>query len=338
MSTIECELFIYEIKKCGLYEKTSEPAKHLDIGSLFKDIKLWAIDSDKPIIETSTFNANTNFHEAYCLGLAEHKGQYLIALWNKVTNSSSGIGVINGSKPAKKTKVTYSKVNIDDIAGYPSFFWILPATNKLVAIRLENPVIGVSQFRAYIKGYLEGFCSHKIKNDNNDIDGYSDISIHENTSNTDDRIVNTNLKPHFSFSAKKIKGQYDLIIQNYSKIIKLVKDVYIYNSLSDNNASWIENIRSFFNDLKPAVKKVVRIQMPISMNQDEVEELITQYEDSSCSEEKDVGFIFSGNSSIKWLSGGHKKEKIQINVNWISEEQPDIDDLLKKLTKHSNLV
>jgi len=339
MPELACELHVFDITRCGLYNSREKEAKHLGVKDLFNEMKVWAIDSGKPLIETSTYSPNKRFLESFCLGVAENKGQYLLMLWNKVPHSKSGVGMVNGSTSPKSAVVSHVKVGKNDIPGYPTFFWILPSSKKIVAIRLENPSFGVGQLREYINGYLKGFCSYRVDRveEGREIEGYSDFPA--KNVNDDRRIINRSLRPHFAISAKKIPGKQREIKNQYAEITKLVKDIFIYNHLSDVNAPKIEKLRSWFNGLSPAKKKKIRIQMPVVMTREDVSDLMKLYADSDHSEEHDVGFVFKGQSGhIEWLSGSSKKEEATINIEWIADNQPNIDKLLKSLQMHEHLI
>ncbi|WP_139044305.1 hypothetical protein [Marinobacterium stanieri] len=335
---IACELFVYDVTRCGLYIGRKPEPTHLPIGPLLKEIKQWAIDSEKPIIETSTYTKNHRTEESYCLDMVSSNGQYLLALWNKVPHSKSGVGMINGSKAASSAKVSHTKIGNGDIPGYPTFFWFLPSSNKMIAIKIESPALGISQLREYIKGYLYSFCSYRVINniDGKITEGFADFP--RPPSGKDERVVNLKLHPSISIVAKSVPGKQDEFLARYDQVTKLVKDIYVYNSLSDNNATMLERVRSFFNDLPASRKKKARVQMPVSLSKTDMQGFIDEYNNNDHSQEHDVGFIFSGSQHIDWLSGSQQKIKELLDIHWIAEGQPDLKKLLESLRKIENLI
>ncbi len=333
---LECDMHVYDIKKCGLYIGRPDAPEHLGTKDLLKALKFWAIDSNKPLVETSTYSADGNYLEAYCLGLSEFKGNYLLALWNKIPSSKSGVGMVNGSSSPKNAKVTQSKKGAADIPGYPTYFWILPGSNKLVALKLTNESFGVTQARAYLTGYLQFFSPHALRKGGK-IKGYTDKPIDKKSD--EEQIVNNNLAARFTLAVTKIPGKYEEIIKNNQQVTKLVKEIDVYDDQNDINARVSEQVRGWFNNLKPADKKKMRVHMPISVTKADIRDLIRKYEDSDQSNEHDIGFVFKGKSShIEWLRGANHREKAKIKVEYLGENQPNLDKLVKELHKHTNLV
>ncbi len=334
-----CELFVYDVPRCGLYIGRQETPKHLSIGQLLKDLKKWAIDSQKPIVETSTYSKNHRFEESYCLDLVSSNGQYLLALWNKVPHSKSGIGMINGAKAASSVTVSHTKVSNGDIPGFPTFFWFFPSSNKMIAIKIDHPALGISQVREYLKGYLQNFCSYRVKRtiDGEEVEGFADFP--KPKKGKDERLINIKLHPHIRIASKSVPGKQDEFLARYHEVNKLVKDIYVFNNLSDSNSSWLEKISSIFNDLPATKKKRARVQMPVSLSQADMQDLIDQYNDSDHSIENDVGFIFKGKAThIEWLSGSQQKIQETLEIEWVAEGQPNLKKMLGKLRQLEYLL
>ncbi len=331
MPKIKCELHVYDLTKIGLYEGYSDEAAHLGGTRIFDEIKGWAYDSGRPVSETCTYVTNGHVHESYCLGAAELKGQYLFTLWNRVPNSKSGVGLINGSTAANKAKISIKKIGRDDIPGYPSYFWVLPRRKKIVAIRIENAHLGINHFRTYVRSFLEGFCSHAVYDDGAVV-GYSDEPLSGDKKKS--RAVNEKLRPFFHFGVHRIEADRERILERAGSITKLVKDIFVYNSLSRKSEQLLEKLRASFHGLDPKEKKKIRISMPVSVNDGDVKELFDEYDSHDGDDEYDVGFVFSGSSHIEWLSGAHYKQKATTDVEWIAPDQPDVEKLLQKLQGH----
>lgn len=335
---IECNLHVYDVTACGLYRgQTSH--QHLHLGALLKELKAWAIDSGKSLVETSTYSDSNYVKTSFCMGVEEFEGQYLVTMWNKVQHLKSGIGLVNGAKSPSDVKVNKTKLNENDIPGFPTYFWILPASNKIIGVQLENPSFGVTQLRSYLLGFLINFTSHSVREpgDLSTVVGYSDTS--KRNVNGGEHLVNVELHPRFSMEVKKIPGKYDEFIHRSEEVTKLVKDVYVYNSLDSKNSGYIEKIKSMFDGLPPVVKKKLRVQMPVKLTEFEVKKLISKYEENEHDDEFDVGLIFKGKSNqIEWLSGSTQKEKLDLNVEWNSDDNPKILPLLKQLKNNISLI
>lgn len=338
MSLVNCDLFMYDISQCGIYEKREKNEKYLSLKKLLKEIKQWAIDSDKPLVETSTFSSNTVRLPVYCFGIEEYQGTYLFALWNSVPHSKHGIAKVNGTKAPSKITIDHGKINKGEIPGYPTYYWFVPEKKKVIALKINNTILGISALTSYFMGYLTGFSSHHIeyKSDGKTYFGFSD----KKSEKPDElRTVNSLLGARFSIKATQKKGDIDKFLNNSNEITKLVKDIYVYNNLTDNNAGVLLKLRTLFNNLDAISKKKVRVQMPVKATREQISDLISLYIESEYSEEHDVGFVFKGNSThIEWLSGSIQQEKVQLNITWIADEQPDLKLLIQNLHHHIDLI
>lgn len=339
--SVDCDFHLYNLTKCGFYIGRQTTPKHMNTSKLIAALKVWAIDSNKPLIETSTYTLGESNSEAYCLGIEEHNGNYLIALWNKVHNlSSGGVGMVSGSSTPANARITVKTVKKGDIPGYPSYFWVLPARNMVVAVKITNPSFAITQFHSYLHGFLSFFSPHSVSNKSKgkgDIIGYSD-SPTTSAASPEESIINKDLHPKLSISVKKIPGKFLEFEDRHSDIRKLVKDIYSYNSLSNANDPLMEQIVGFFNNIDPVARKKVRIDIPVSLTKLEVKGMIKKYIESNQAAENDVGFKYQGSNAIEWLHGANHTEKVTLKIDFSGEDQPDLKKLIKSLDSHKDLI
>lgn len=341
--SVDCDFHLYNLTKCGFYIGRQTSPKHMNTSKLLAALKVWAIDSNKPLIETSTYTLGESNSEAYCLGIEEHNGNYLIALWNKVhTLSSGGVGMVSGSSTPTNARITVKAIKKGDIPGHPSYFWILPARNMVVAVKITNPSFAITQFNSYLNGFLSFFSPHSVfskskDKSKGDMIGYSD-SPSTSTALPEESIINKDLHPRLSMSVKKIPGKFKEFVDRHSDIRKLVKDIYSYNSLSNANDPLMEQIVGFFNNIDPVAKKKVRIDIPVNLSKSEVQGMIKKYEDNNQAAEHNVGFRYQGSNAIEWLHGANHTEKVTLKIDFSGEDQPDLKKLIKSLELHKDLI
>jgi hypothetical protein len=336
---IEANLHVYDVVKCGLYYGRSGEHKHMHLGGLIKELKGWISLDDKPLIETSTYSDSAYVMSSYCMAVEKHGGQYLIAMWNKVEHLKSGVGMVNGSASTNEIKVSRTKIGKTDIPGYPSYFWVLPSSNTIVGVLLDNPSFAINQLRNYLTGFLLNFSSHAVRSveDPDTVKGFSDFPRPKK--GKDERVVNTKLIPQFNMLVKKIPGKYDELKDRYDDVTKIVKDVYVFDDTTDDKSSYVERIKSVFNGISPIVKKKLRVEMPVKLVEADVDRFINKYEDSGHEDASDVGFVLKGQSSrIEWLSGSTQKEKVVLKLKWISKDNPDLLSLSKELKKNIEII
>jgi hypothetical protein len=330
MASMDMELQVYNVNKCGLFSNEKKSELHLlSLGELVKDLRSWAIDSKKKLAERNTYDDNGRVKKSYCLDIEEQDGHFMIAFWNSVSDESKSIGVL--SKKASNEQgiiIGKAKINDDEIAGFPSFFWVIPASNIVVAVRFGKQSYGVTQFREYMRSYF-GFSSYYKRGE-----GYTNSS--KSSEIEDNRIVNRNLQPHFSISIDHVTADLDKIIERFDSITKVVKDVSVENYVNSGHG-FVEQIKIYFDKLEPTKKKKIRIQMPVSLSKKQVKEMIDKYRESDGSSSDNVGFVFKGSSSIEWLKGCYNTKEIQMDLDFSSHEYPNLRELLSKLKDNFSL-
>lgn len=335
MTTTKCEFHVYEIKKCGIYvNREPEKPKYLSIEKVIRELKIWAIDSDKPLIETSTYQASNSLPESFCFGMEEYSGNFLLALWNKVPHNKSGISKVSASSPVKKAKAGEVKIKGDEIAGYPSYFWILPKESLIIALKLDNRTLGLAQARYYIYNFINHYSSHVVNRMESGEELYGLGDTPAPTSGKDGRFPNPKLRGDFTIHAKRLPGKIDEILKNADNITKLIKNISVYSSLSDSSATTIESITKWFNNVEPVKKRDIKIEMPVDISEKEIQHFVDLWEENNYSDEYDVGFKFKGEQRVEWLSGANQKEERNIDVEWLGKEQANLEKLIKELHKH----
>jgi len=327
--SIECELQTYNVMKCGLYDigSDSKKPKCLPLNELILDLKKWAIDTGKPLIETSTTDEEM---PSYCLGLAESKGEFLLALWNKIEHNKSGVGVVSGGGKPNETYISAKQLGAEEIPGFPSFYWIKPQSNVIHPLKIETVHPYIGKVKEYLQGYLTYFCSYRIRGDGSEsILQYSEI---KDAGSNEVREANQSLEPIFKTGIQKEPGKYDYILENHMNIAKVVKDVVVTDYLKEHNEGLLNGLVNMFNGIQPTQKKTLRFAVPTQIQQEKVESMINTYIDSDGSSENNYGFIFKGKAQhIEWLSGGVKKDTIDLDIKWLANQQPDIQKLLVDL-------
>ena len=327
----EIELTCYRLNKLGIY--SNEHEAYLSPKKLMRELKKWAFDSNKPLVETKTFDSNSQTLEAYCLDFYEHDGDYILGLWNKVSTSVRGVGSVRKNATPVTVTVSHAKIDKDSIPGFPTYFYISPKKNLIAPIKLDLKQNGILQFRNYIKGYLKFYSSHIVDR----VDGKTKIRGLCKTSSigldVDNRFPdkNAHVLVTFAIDIKKTNKQY--FIDNAQKITKVVKDLSKEDVVIDEQQTCIERIVRAFEDLPMTKEKPSRITVPVNLNQDYVEKLFKSYEDNGASDEYNIGFKLIGDNKIRWMSGTANVVKLKGEINFHEVDKPNLESLMKLIKK-----
>ncbi|ARV74438.1 hypothetical protein [Vibrio campbellii] len=322
------ELTCYRLDKLGIYSNEHEP--YLTPKSLMKELKGWAFDSKKPLVETQTFMPNSQTLEAYCLDFIERDGDYILGLWNKVQASTKGVGSVKKNTTPENAKVSHTKIDEDSIPGFPTYFFISPKRNLIAPIKMDLKQSGILAFRYYMRGYLRHFSSHYVDR----VDGETRIRGLCKTSKIgmieDNRFPDKGAQPLVMFALDIESVEKRHFIENAHNITKVVKDLSTEELVYDEDQTHIEHLVRAFRGLPMTKRKSSRVTMPVNLTQVHVESMFESYEANEGSDEYNVGFVMKGESSkIHWMSGAAKTIELEGRVDFHEVDQPDLESLMK---------
>jgi hypothetical protein len=344
MPSKEITLTYYKIKAMGLYAHTGQNGQiarqYLTAKDLMKELMEWGHGVNRQFIETATFSANSQSLESYCLDFHEDNGEYIIALWNKVPNSKNGYSSVSAKSSTLDATVQHTQIGKDDIPGYPTFFYISPIKKCIATIKLDNHVLGITQFKSYLKGYLRHFSSHSVNREEGGelIQGLCAESKPKGT--IDNRFPDKGIYPSFHMTPFKDVLPEEYLMNNAHYITKIVKDVTTENLLFDKNESYVEKWSRFMNGIPISRKATTRLTIPVSFTYANVKKLIKQYQDNDGSSEYNVGFIFKGDQKIHWLAGTVVTNTVDGDLKMLSSERPELKSLMHLIKKldHSKII
>ncbi|MFT6918122.1 MAG: hypothetical protein ACJA2G_000734 [Cognaticolwellia sp.] len=338
----EMTLTYYKIKTMGLYINSGGVAKqNLKAKDLMGELMEWGHGPIRKFIETSTYSDNSKYLKAYCLDFYEDNGEYIVALWNSVPTSKNGFASVSAKSSSLGTVVQHTKVGKDDIPGFPTFFFVSPEKKCIATIKLDNHVLGISQFKLYIKGYLRGFCSHIVDRVE---EGYTIQGLCVDTkpeTEIDNRFPDKGVYPSFKIAPFTDVLSEDYLLNNAHNITKVIKDVSTEDLLVDSNESSIEQFLRFMKGIPITKKKTTRLSVPATLTKSHVKKLINDYRDNDCSSEYNVGFVFKGEGQkIHWLSGTAVTNSTAGYLTMLSAERPELKSLMNiiKNLDHSKIL
>jgi hypothetical protein len=344
MPSKEITLTYYQMKTMGLYAHTGHNGQiakqYLTAKDLMKELMEWGHGTTRKFIETATYSASSKSLESYCLDFYEENGEYLIALWNKVPTSKNGFASVSAKSSSLDAVVQHTKVGKDDIPGYPTFFFISPLKKCIATIKLDNHVLGITQFKLYIKGYLKYYSSHMVDRveDGDKIQGICASPKPQGAK--DNRFPDKGVYHSFLMPASTDVLSEEYLLSNAHNITKMIKDVATENLLFDKSESSVEKCFRFMKGLPISKKTTTRLSIPVSFSYGNVKKLIRQYHENDCSSEYNVGFVFKGEQKIHWLAGTAITNTVNGHLEMLSAERPELQSLMNVIKKldHSKIT
>ena len=81
----------------------------------------------------------------------------------------------------------------------------------------------------------------------------------------------------------------------------------------------------------------IKYEIPFTPSEDEVDEIIAEWEENHESKWDDIGFKFESDPQIKWLSHSVAKDEFEIDVTRDNDEIVEAHSLLDALTESRNV-
>lgn len=272
--------------------------------------------------------------ESYCLDFYEDSGDYILGLWNKLPASKKGLGSVSSESTPEKAIIEHTKIGDKSIPGFPTYFWISPGKGFIATIKLDYHVLGLTQFKSYIKGYMRNYCSHIVDREDEGEKIYGLCKEAAPNGQEDKRFPDKSLYTSFVMTVLKQEMGQDFLLNNAHNVSKIVKDISTSTLVKDENETAIEKLVRCFKDLPITKRKRTRVTMPVDLSYEHVRKLIKDYHDNDCSDDYNVGLIIRGDGQrIHWLDGTIKTEAIKGNLNMHTFDQPDLESLMSLIRK-----
>ncbi|ETI60858.1 hypothetical protein [Marinomonas profundimaris] len=348
---MNCEIRLYDVLHCGLYETTEKGhrstksgAKHvLPFPDLIRDLKHFAFDQGLKLAQTSTYSKSADLMPAYCADFQQGNDSYLLALWNEVPAGEAGIQSLDGAMASKSGNIAVHthKIAGTSIPGFMTYFWLLPKKDKIAAVILwsdkrPSTPIGTLQLNHYIKSFIENKCCHLVDytdNNGNKCTGFSDQP--RPTSGKDNRVPNARLKPFWATQYAKSQADLNRLRASCDSITSVMRNIKLMDVEAETNGELLNAFKTIFKiPPKELLKtKKFRIQGPVDgLSNAEINNFIYEYETNGHHDDYNMGFKLPKDPSPIWLSGCFEKYSDTVIVNMRANDgYPDVHSLLGSL-------
>lgn len=330
----EAKINFYQVYRCGYYRRGATHSEFSDLFSTLTELRQWAFDGVKPLIETCTYqidNGDSLLH-TYCFDMdVSESNDTVLVTWNETETLDGAMASVKGSDPAGNAQVNTTNIPRGHIPGYPTYFWFIPDQNVLATLRFGQRLNGHSGLKLLLSEFLAK-CSHHVVYGQSGSDDHVEILGYRKNNQSDP----VSVTPYFWSSPKKIPGAIDYLRANVSKIRKTIRKSVLQSNVLDDRGRW----ERLLNDLgvvhTPELQSSLKVkaEFPFSPTLEQLNEIISNWEeDDSESKWSDVGFELRGESDIKWLS--HSLVRSTVNFDVVRDEHGVISagSLLEAITE-----
>ncbi|MBF8449489.1 hypothetical protein [Aeromonas dhakensis] len=165
----------YNIYKLGIYKKGSDQELFESSELIINSLIDW-FNSRPNLVNTSTKVAEktTGQINVYCYDITGQNGEYVIILWNELTNAENEILTVRKDSKPGKAKVKSGVNSKDDIPGLPSYYWISLNNGFVATIAFDHAITSLAALKNYITSYVQSYSEFAIthEEDDNKVIGY----------------------------------------------------------------------------------------------------------------------------------------------------------------------
>ena len=191
----------------------------------------------------------------------------------------------------------------------------------------------------YLNGYLERF-SPWVELDG-DSENLFDLEIEGYGEGEE---IDSMLKPRFQSTPVRLRGEIDYIRKNRERIRKIIRRDD-YDGGVQRNPSLLRRMLKGFGlaeDMDLLEDTRYQYELNLSPSRGELDRIIDYWNRKTTSEDAsrwdDVGFAFTSESNVRWLSQSTPKETLEVNVRIRDEVLMDGKSLMKALQEHRDSV
>lgn len=220
---IQARITLYNISEAGLYKRAEKDPIFGDLSIFLKDLKLWV--SGKTLNKTCTYAClDGDESKTFCYDIQEGiQGHYLLITWNKVSSFSNSVATVSGTSKVGEADIKTSNHNVDDIPGFPTYFWIMPDKNKFAAITFDYSQNGRQDLNRYLReffGKLSGYVVSKVNDEG--------VKVVEHYKDPKETEIYKVLFGRFNAKLVVNPGKVQYLLNNWQDIRK----VYRHNEMS----------------------------------------------------------------------------------------------------------
>jgi hypothetical protein len=306
----------YRVEECGYYLHGRGTPEFGSLGSIFDELKSWAFDGSRPLLETCTYEAvdGSGMLHTYCFDFRRSaNGDIFITTWNETETIDGNTASVRGSDPAGSAHVNTTAVPAGHIPGYPTYFWFIPSANIFATLRFNSARSnGHAGIKLLLDGFIKIFTSHSVFDSNQPAEARDLLGYRENDRNP----VQTNLRASFKSYPAKLAGRIQHLKDNRTNITKVLRKSTLLNTETDDRDLWQRLLQNLGVTTSPALVNDVKVktELPYLPSATELEQIIAEWESGSSLKWDNVGFHLLGEADTVWLSHSLIKDERDLNI------------------------
>lgn len=329
----DAHITFFDIKKCGFYKLRDAAPLFGGVDDILTQLQAWSAGAE--LSHTKLFDPGEDSDDdpVYLFGLKKGAAGWLVATWNEVPHTESGVASVSMNSKVGEEKVHMNGVVENSIPGYATYFWILPDQNLLATVRFSNKS-GQPGLVAYLERFMERFSRYAVigQRDNQDVAiGYT---------NKRDGVPIQNVKPRFKTLLHQKPGTVEFFIDRVAQIKRVVRRAHLSTTTVIQTTMWQNIVKFVHGEANRANVSDQRVYVEVDYRPTVVE--LSQMIDAERALQHrghdDLGFVLDGEQKPHWLSGTRASGAITLNVEQINEAAVSMDSLLQALQDNRNEI
>ena len=294
--------------------------------------------------ETSTFDVpeDSNLQKTYLLHASRHgNGDYLIGLWNRVHSASNKIASVGAQDIVGAAAAQFTEIDPNRIPGLATYFWIMPAEQKLATVRVKHMTNGLQNFEFYMQNFVKFINPQHVVLEPDD--GSGEIKIAGYRENPAAAEVQP-LHGKFEVGSIRKKGDLDFILANRADLRRVICKATLTNTVREDRVWWQRGLSVLGMGIgeRTLVDAVpIKVDLPLTFTEDELKATIKEWEEHLAATKSawdDLGFVFKGDQTPRWLGKSYARKTFDLDIEWIDDEQVNPTSLMMELQRHRRLV
>lgn len=316
----QANIALYRITDVGLYKKNQEAPFFGDLSSFLSDILRW-VKSGIPLSHTCPFGPDSPSdmtaeaeNALYCYDMLQKDDDWIFIGWNRLTGANGSVPVVVGDSPVGTAVIRDNTLKQNEIPGFPTYYWINTKENVLATIRLGNSGTGIDRFERYIKEFIEKLSRYVVVGKLSDAD--EDDQVIKGYSDPND----PKKKVHSAYSRFRLKAMrknelIEFIRASRDKIRKITKKNRLEASKRKGTGLFRRVLTAIGLERPELEDKAYRIRYEVEYTptNEELDEIIQEWERSPMGRWDDTGFTFKGRTETYWLSASLARGEISLS-------------------------
>jgi hypothetical protein len=339
--SVEASVWLFNHRQCGYYKNriaTAAGPVFGDTNSILSDLIRWA--DGRTLGDTATFDVapDSNLQKTYLLHASRNQnGDFLLGMWNRVHSNSNkiasvGMGDIVGAAAAQFTEIDPTR-----IPGHATYFWVIPEHGKVATIRLKHMTNGLQNFEFYMQNFVKFINPRHVVLGPEDENGGITIAGYRPDPRSEEL---EQLHGKFELGPIRKKGDLDFIVANRADLRRVICKTTLTNTVREDRVWWQRGLSVMGMGIGQRVLTdpvSIKIDLPLTFTDDELTQTIEEWQRhlaTTKSSWDDLGFVFKGDQTPRWLSKSYARKAFDLDIQWIDDEQAEPTSLMRELQRN----